>query len=103
MAFTESELNKLVMVLRVQRVQLDYVLRANESLITAEVEADVRALLDKWDASLAGFTRFTPTESNRGFNLNAGDAKNDIRRNIALLLGMDLNELGYGQGRLVRC
>lgn len=103
MAFTESELNKLVMVLQIQRVQLDYVLRANESLITAEVETDVRAQLVKWDAASADYTRFTPTESNRGFNLNAGDAKNDIRQNIALLLGMDLNALGSGQSRLVRC
>jgi len=100
MAFTESELNSIVTVLQIRRPTLDYALSVNASYITAEVETDVRAELTRWETAGAEFIKFTPTESNRGFNLNAGDEKADIRRNIALLLGIDAN--AYGGGRMVR-
>lgn len=100
MAFTESELNDLVTVLQMVRPTLDYVLGINAVYITAEVETDVRAELTRWATAGSEFVKFTPTESNRGFNLNAGDEKADIRRNIALLLGIDAN--AYGGGRMLR-
>lgn len=103
MAFTESEKNSLVVVLGVTRPVLDQILMENAAYITAEVETDVRAELAKWNTAGSDYTKFTPTESNRGFNLNSGDAKNDIRRAIALLLGLDPDRFVSNQGRLVRC
>lgn len=102
MAFTESELNNLVVILQIQRWTLDALLTANATYITSEVETDVRAELTRWTTAGVEFVKFTPTESNRGFNLNSDDEKANIRQNIAMLLGIDLTAFSSAGGRLIR-
>lgn len=103
MAFTEPQKLDIGNILGITQLILNQQLLTYAEYITSDVETAVAAELTRWSTAGGTFTKFTPTESNKGFNLNANDAKADIRKNIALLLGFDLNQLaGYGGGRMLR-
>ena len=87
MAFTEAEKIAISKIVGMTPTLLDAHLTALGDSLTAEIETAVRAELTTWNAGTGqSFTWFTPTESNRGFNMNSRDAKYDVRRNIMLLL-----------------
>jgi len=89
MSFTEPEKNQISIILSINPFSLSIVLDRNAAMITAQVETDVRTQLDRWDAEGAKFVRLTSTESNYGVNTDSSEAKDDIRKNIAVLLGLD--------------
>ena len=95
MAFTESELNKIVMITGVDVIRLQYQLEYYAQNITAQTEADVIAELNRWDTFGGKFVKLHPTESNKGVETNSNDAKNDIRKNISSLLFLNLSTGNY--------
>lgn len=103
MAFTEDQKLDIGGVLRIDQIKLQQQLDAYATYITPAVEAKVISLLADYAAVSDNYVKFTPTESNEGFNLNPGDQKADIRNEIAKLLFFDLTDIGSGQNRLVRC
>jgi len=89
MAFIEAEKNQISIILGRRPVDVTYWLSFNAVNITSQVETDVRTQLDRWDAEGAKFVRLTSTESNYGVNTDSSEAKDDIRKNISVLLGLD--------------
>jgi hypothetical protein len=88
MAFTPAEKLSISRIVGMTPTLLDAHLLSLGAALTADVETAVRAELARWTTTGAGsvFTKFTPTESNRGLNLNSDGEKSDIRGNIRLLL-----------------
>jgi len=87
--FTEAEKNQISKILGMIPMNLTSWLSFNAVNITAQVETDVRTELTRWTTLGAKFVRLTSTESNYGVNTDSGEAKDDIRKNISLLLGLD--------------
>ena len=88
MSFTEDEKISIAKIVRMTPTLLDAHLTSLGAALTAEKETAVRAEITRWtDGGVSSqFSSFTPTESNQGFNLDSGDAKNDVRGNIRLIL-----------------
>lgn len=70
--------------------------------LTPEIETAIGAEITKWNSVSQNFSSFTPTESNKGFNLSADGPKNDIRSAIALWLDCPEWASSNGIGRLRR-
>ena len=103
MAFTEAEKNQISTILGVIPIELTAWLNFNAPNITAQVETDVRTQLTRWTTAGVDFVTILKTESNYGVQLDAEDTKDDIRKNIALLLGLDSSAyLGGSGARLQR-
>src|SRR5688500_2995245 len=84
--FTTAEKLSIARVLGITPSLLDAHLTSVGVTITADVEEAVRAELERWVTAGSQFVKIHPRESNKGVETNSGDAQNDIRRNIALLL-----------------
>lgn len=105
MAFTESELNKIVMITGVDRISLNQVLSTYAVYITSEVETDVREQIALWvdDGIGTKTTKIHPTESNKGVETMPGARRGDIIKTIVRLLFLtDLVGVGSGQFATVR-
>lgn len=87
MALSEANQIKVCQILQVTPSVLEYQLTLLGADFTAAVQSAVEAQITLWDAG-AGTktTRLHPTESNKGVETRPDAAKNDIRRNIAVLL-----------------
>ena len=94
MAFTEAEKNQISKILGILPIQLNAWLTFNAVNITAQVETDVRTELTRWTTYGAKFVRLTSTESNYGVNTDSDEVKSDIKKNIAILLGLDPSQYG---------
>lgn len=72
--------------------------------LTLEMETAVGAKITQWTTGGVGaaFTSFTATESNKGFNLSADAAKNQIRSSIAFWFERPDWKQISGVGRLTR-
>lgn len=86
MSFTTAQKLSIATVLGITPTYLDAHLTSLGVTLTADVEAAVIAELDRWLTAGSSFVKLHPTESNKGVETNSGDAKADIRRNIAVLL-----------------
>ncbi len=86
MAFTESELLKIVTITGYSFSTLEGQVRYLGTGVTPGLEAAVRDELDKWEAVENNFTRVYPTAENFGAEINPELAKAAIRRNIKRLL-----------------
>lgn len=103
MAFTDANITDLVTILGIDRVSLTYHLDYHASSIAATDEAKVLELIAEWSGGIGSDTvRIEPKESNYGAKINAGDAQNRIRQQIATLLMIPLSALGFGQMRTMR-
>jgi hypothetical protein len=94
MAFTEAERNQISKALKIIPIELQNWINFHSANITVQVETDVRTELSRWTVSGGKFVRLSATESNKGVNTDSGDTKDDIRENIAILLGMDMSQFG---------
>lgn len=87
MSFSETEKLSIGQIVGMTPTLLDAHLLSLGDTLTEAKEDHVRSLIEQWDGGIGNtFTSFTPTESNKGFNLKADSAKRDISRNIRLVL-----------------
>jgi len=71
--------------------------------LTPEIETAIGEQITEWDSGAGrNFSSFTATESNKGFNLSADAAKNEIRSAIAIWLDCPEWATTNGIGRLRR-
>lgn len=71
--------------------------------LTPSIETAIGEKITEWNAGAGqNFSSFTPTESNKGFNLSADAQKNQIRSAIALWLDAPEWASSNGIGRLRR-
>jgi hypothetical protein len=96
--FTPAEKLKIAKIKRIAPTVLEAHLASLGDTLTDDVRTAVREELAKWDSVGGAFTSFTPTESNKGLNLNAKAAKADVRTNIGIYLEMDdsYSDCGFG-------
>lgn len=103
MAFTDAEKNQLVTILGIPLPDLNYQLGYYSLYITAQTETDVRAQITRWQTVGIDFVSIEPMDRNFGARINPGDAKSDVRQNIAILLGFNPADIGVsGQTTIVR-
>ena len=88
MAFTETELLSIVRIVGISPSLLDAQIVSLGADLTVDVESAVRDEITRWEDAGGKFVKIHPKESNFGVETDAGDAKADIRRNIAILLGL---------------
>lgn len=87
MAFTAGEKIEISKIIGMTPTILAAHLVSLGASLTAEIETAVRAEIASWNSGTgADNTFFTPTESNRGLNLNSRDAKYAVKENICILL-----------------
>lgn len=88
MALSESQKLKLAQILGVDYIEVnDQVFNLGASYITAEVETQLQAQIDRWDSGIGtNFVRVEPQGTNKGVSIDPEREKADIRRNIANLL-----------------
>lgn len=87
MAFTATEKISIKKILGITLGLLNAQLTSLGADLTAETETDVRNELDRWDdGASTNFVRIHPKEANFGAEIDPGDVKADIKRNIAILL-----------------
>lgn len=99
MAFTAAQELTICKILSITPLQLDA--HFDVFPYSSDVQTAVETEITRWTTAGAKFTKIHPREKNFGAEINPGDEKNDIRRNIALLLEMDLDAISGGS-RLVR-
>lgn len=102
MALTESQKLKLAQILGVDYIEVnDQVFNLGSAWITAEVETQLQAQIDRWDAGVGtNFVKVEPNATNKGVSIDPEREKSDIRKNIANLLY--LKSYRTGGVRLVR-
>lgn len=104
MAFTEAQKLDIGGVMGIDQIVLQRQLDTYAVNITEAVEERVIELIASYKAVADNYVRFTPTESNEGFNLNPTEQKTSIRNEIARLLFFDPAAMfGWlGAGRSLR-
>lgn len=100
MAFTAAQELTICTILGITPTSLDN--HFDVFAYDADIETAVETELTRWETAKSNFTKIHPRERNFGAEINPGNEKDDIRKNVALLLGFDLNALGFGNSRLVR-
>ena len=101
MALSASQQLTVCKILGITPSVLEYQLTLLDSDFDSDRQTAVETEITRWTTAGAKFTKIHPREKNFGAEINPGDEKQDIRKNIALLLEMDLNAIGGGS-RLVR-
>ncbi len=90
-------------ILAVTPLQLDAQIAYLGAKLTSPIETAIGAKLVEWNGGAGQiFTHFTATESNKGFNLSAEAAKNQIRTSLAVWLDRTDWASLAGIGRLTR-
>lgn len=91
-------------ILEITPLDLDAQIAYLGAKLTADIETAIAAKITEWTTGGAGkvFSSFTPTESNKGFNLSADASKNQIRSSIAVWLERPDWKSSAGVGRLRR-
>jgi hypothetical protein len=100
MAFTPSQLRTISTILGVGPLALDEHLAFY--VPDSDTETAVESELTRWATASTQFQSIEPKDRNFGVRYSPGEEKNDIRRNIAVLLEFDLSTVTAGQTRLVR-
>lgn len=102
MALTTEEINKIAKILNLPKSYINAQIDVLGDDLTAQDETDIRAELTRWDGGAgADFVRIHPKEKNFGAEIDPDDTKADIRRNIAILLGLETSAYSsYGMGTL---
>lgn len=99
--FSESEQIKICQILGITTLELDSQLIYLGNRLTLAKQEAILEEIENWGNGVSeNYASFTPTESNKGFNLNANEAKNEVKRNIAVLF--DRPDWGSSIGRLQR-
>lgn len=90
-------------ILNITPIDLDAQIAYLGVKLTTEIETAIVVKITEWNGGAGSvFTSFTPTESNKGFNLNADAPKNQIRSAIAVWLERPDWKSIAGIGRLTR-
>ena len=97
MAFTAAQLLTIGEILNLTPLEIENHFEVFP--YDADTETYVETELTAWATARANFTRFTATESNEGFNLDSAASKAEIRKRVALALGLELPSTSQ---RLVR-
>lgn len=100
MAFTEVQKLKIGRILGMTNIQLQAWLDFNSTNITTQVETDVATELTRWTTAGVKFVSVEPRESNRGGRISPGAEKNDIRKNIAINLGLNDLAMSLASGQI---
>jgi|GEM_PF-5570634 len=82
MAFTEDEQLSISDIVEVTPDDISLRLMLLGDRLTPAVEDKVRGLIAQWPSVSGSYASFTPTESNKGFNLSGGAARDAIRNSI---------------------
>lgn len=99
MAFTATERLSIIKITGYDGLYLDQRLETYNVHITSTVEDAVRDEITRWDDGAGtNFTRIKPNAQNFGAEINPGDEKADIRKNICNLLYLPLP----GANKLIR-
>jgi hypothetical protein len=106
MAFTFAQQLNICKILQIEMPALEYALTFNAEYITSETETQVLAEVTRWENAGSSFVKVHPRERNYGVETNSENEKNDIRRNIAVLLLLkdyvNQNASGGGAQRITR-
>lgn len=86
MAFTASERLQICEIVGITPDALNSQIVFLGDRLTADIEDAVRTKITAWGPASAGGASFTPTESNRGMNLDADSRAEKIADTIALWL-----------------
>ena len=89
-------------ILSVTPLEVDAQIAYLGDKLTPELVAAIGVEITNWGVAGSVFSSFTPTESNKGFNLSADGAKNQIRSAIAVWLERPDWKSISGIGRLTR-
>lgn len=89
MPFTEEQRLDISDILGITPDELNTQIAYLGDRLTATVESRILAKVAQWPSVSGSHTSFTPTESNKGFNLNSSSAKDAIRKSIANWLQID--------------
>ena len=85
-----TEANKLTVceILGITPLVLNYQIQYLGDKYTPDIETAIIGKIAEWTTGGVGraFSSFTPTESNKGFNLSSDAAKNQIRSSLAFWL-----------------
>ena len=98
MALTDAQKLSIARILGITPSVLDAQI-ATLSL-DAATETAVVAEITRWDTSGAKFTKLHPKESNKGAETFPEAVKNDIRKNLSLLLEFYTASYSSGMGTL---
>lgn len=104
MALTEAQQLSVCKIMGMSPYVLTIELDHNSNNITAEVETEVIAEIARWETAGKGtkFGSIEPNLKNFGRRKSYEDEKNDIRKNIAILLFFDPERFFSTGSRLVR-
>jgi hypothetical protein len=99
--FSENEQLRICRVMGVSNLELASTLTFYDTQITAEVESQVRELLDEWDTNNVSrkTTQIKAMEANFGAEINPGELRSLIKKELAVLLYLPANT----NNRLERC
>lgn len=100
--FSAEQKLKICEILGITPLVLDAQISFLGDKLTPEIQTAIGTKLTAWDSVSQKFSSFTPTESNKGFNLSAEAPKNDIRSAIAGWLECPEWARSIGIGRLRR-
>lgn len=102
MALSEANQLTICQILQVTPSDLEYQLTLLSTEFTAAVQSAVEAQIALWTTAGVDFTAIEPKERNFGARINPNDARNSIRKNIAVLLDRPDWATGNGGARLQR-
>ena len=102
MAFTASQKVTIAEIFGIDGQTLDDHLLLVESNLSAETYTAVAADLATWATYRNNFTRFHPTESNKGFEVNPTDVRNSIKFRVATALSFNTDWFATTYGRTAR-
>jgi hypothetical protein len=83
MAFTPTEKHNIAHILGTTVTLLDAHITSLGATVNSDTETAVRAELTRWATDGYSFLSIEPKERNFGARIEPGDAKADIRKNIA--------------------
>jgi hypothetical protein len=87
MALSETNELKVAQILNLMVVVVEEQINLMDDRFTATVQTEIEAQIAIWDSGIGTkTTSLSPTESNKGVKTDPYAARNDVKRNIAILL-----------------
>lgn len=98
MALSEAQQITIATILGVSTIDLAYQISWWGTKITPAVETQIATELARWAISGDDFVNIMAKEKNYGVQIDSADTRDDIRKNIAVLLGYDPSQFAGGAG-----
>ena len=103
MSLTPTQKINICEILEITPLDLEAQIAYLSGRLTSDIESAIGAKVLEWTTGAgSAFSSFTPTESNKGFNLSPEAQKNQIRTSIAVWLERPDWKSSFGIGRLSR-